>query len=238
MLRTILPCVALLLAACSPREVAPTARDLSMEADLARGGRLYDKWFAEAELTEPTAPHSAYPADAAYAAKPGANWRCKECHGWDYAGKDGAYASGKHATGIAGVLTRSGANADEIISILRDETHGFGEVLGADDLRTLATFVAAGTMDMDGVIDRASAEAQGDVARGRVYYKTICAGCHGSDGKAEEMPVLGAVSRKNPWETLHKILNGQPATEMPALRALDLSVSVDVLTYVQTLPAE
>ena len=31
-------------------------------------------------------------------------WRCKECHGWDYKGKAGAYASGKHFTGIKGVL--------------------------------------------------------------------------------------------------------------------------------------
>ena len=31
-------------------------------------------------------------------------WRCKECHGWDYAGKDGAYGSGDHRTGIVGVL--------------------------------------------------------------------------------------------------------------------------------------
>jgi len=209
-----------------------------MEAGIARGGRLYDSWFDEAGVAAPTAAHSAYPADGAYADKPDATWRCKECHGWDCVGKDGAYASGKHASGIVGVLARSGADVDELARVLRDGTHGYGEVLAADDMRNLALFVAEGSMDTDGVIDRATALAAGDAARGRVYYDTLCAACHGIDGKGEEMPVLGPLARRNPCEALHKIRNGQPASKMPTLRALDLSVSVDVLTYVQTLPDE
>jgi len=65
---------------------------------IARGGQLYDNWMAVVEAEEPEATHPAYPADGKK--KGAATWRCKECHGWDYRGKDGAYAKGSHATGI------------------------------------------------------------------------------------------------------------------------------------------
>ncbi len=37
---------------------------------------------------------------------------------------------------------------------------------------------------------------------------------------------------------MHKILNGQPGADMPAMRALDMQISVDILAYLQTLPKE
>ena len=63
------------------------------EGALARGGKLYDKWYKVVGADAPKKSHPAYPADKKYAAKPKSNWRCKECHGWDYMGKDGAYSS-------------------------------------------------------------------------------------------------------------------------------------------------
>ena len=45
-------------------------------------------------------------------------------------------------------------------------------------------------------------------------------------------------NRKNPWEALHKIRNGQPGQPMPVLRVLPLQDMVDILAYVQTLPAK
>ncbi len=65
---------------------------------IARGGQLYDKWWAVIEAEPPKETHPAYPA--AGKKKGASTWRCKECHGWDYKGKDGAYAKGSHATGI------------------------------------------------------------------------------------------------------------------------------------------
>ena len=232
----------LLVPACAQDGTAPppadTARDISLEDTLARGGRLYDKWYKEAGAEAPTTTHPAYPADGAYAEKPGTNWRCKECHGWDYAGHRGAYSSGKHATGISGVLGKSGASPDEVLAVLRSESHGYGNRLGEDDLRALALFVTQGTLDMDALINRETKQTRGDAGRGKVFYATLCAGCHGDDGKAPDMPALGDVARKNPWEYVHKVQNGQPGTEMPALRALDLSITVDILAFSQTLPGE
>lgn len=42
----------------------------------------------------------------------------------------------------------------------------------------------------------------------------------------------------NPWEVMHKILNGQPDEKMPALRALDRQVTVDIMAHLTTLPKE
>ena len=52
------------------------------------------------------------------------------------------------------------------------------------------------------------------------------------------IPPLGNIAKNNPWEALHKILNGHPDEEMPALRVLDIQVLVNVLAYIQTLPTE
>ena len=48
------------------------------------------------------------------------------------------------------------------------------------------------------------------------------------------MPPLGALSNKNPWETIQKIMNGQPDSQMPALRAFGLQAGGDVLSCLQT----
>jgi hypothetical protein len=58
------------------------------------------------------------------------------------------------------------------------------------------------------------------------------------DGKLpKDMPPLGSLS-DNPWEVMHKVLNGQPGEVMPAMRALDHKVSADLVAYLATLPAE
>lgn len=42
----------------------------------------------------------------------------------------------------------------------------------------------------------------------------------------------------NPWEMMHKVVNGQPAEKMPALRLLDRQVVVDILSHMATLPKQ
>jgi len=209
-----------------------------MESSLARGGKLYDKWYGVIKVDKPTESHPLYPSSANYADKPASTWRCKECHGWDYMGKDGAYASGKHATGIKGISGMKGAEPADVVAILKADEHGFGSVLTNKDLMDLANFVSQGQIDMDPFIDRASKAPQGDAVKGAAYYNTICAGCHGVDGKSpKEMKPFGALM-SNPWEVMHKILNGQPGEQMPALRALDRQIVVDIMAHMTTLPKE
>ena len=109
------------------------------ESAKARGGKLYDKWYAVVGADAPGTSHPLYPADKKYAQKPKSNWRCKECHGWDYMGADGAYKSGKHASGIKGINKAVGRDMGEIIALLKDEKHGYGDKLGDADLKDLAT---------------------------------------------------------------------------------------------------
>ena len=217
--------------------IASGAAIAETESAKARGGKLYDKWYAVLEAEAPSTSHPLYPSDKQYAQKPKANWRCKECHGWDYMGADGAYKSGKHASGIKGINGAAGRDTAEIVAILKDEKHGYGDKLGDADLQDLALFVSAGQVDMDQFIDRASkAPKGGDAAKGAAYYNTICANCHGKDGKQPKGMKSFGKQMGNPWEVMHKILNGQPNEEMPALRALDPQVVVDIMSHMATLP--
>ena len=121
---------------------------------------------------------------------------------------------------------------------MKDKTHGFDGKMDDGAMGAIAMFVTKGQVDMDKFIDRKSKKAMGDTTKGKAYYVTQCANCHGADGKWPkdlEAP-LGKLSAGNPWEILHKILNGQPGEQMPALRALPHQVSADVLAYLQTLP--
>ena len=225
-----------------------TLPDKNMLSSVIRGGRLYDDWFEEKEIVAKPEPnslhpydrkHPAYPKEGAYAKKPRSNWRCKECHGWDYLGNKGAYAQGSHFTGIKGIRGKMAAPREEIIAILKDENHQYEEVLDINDLSDLASFVSKGQIDMDNYILRNTRMAKGDSSKHKSYYVTICANCHGSDGtRMPTIPALGSIAKSNPWEALHKILNGHPDEEMPALRVLDMQVLVDVLAYLQTLPSE
>jgi thiosulfate dehydrogenase len=155
-------------------------------------------------------------------------------------GKDGAYGDGSHYTGLAGIRGAAGADPDTIIALLKSESHGYTEeVFTPEDFRDLALFVSKGQLDMDKYIDRATKAVKGgDAAKGAAYYNTVCANCHGRDGKKPKdmSATIGEEASDNPWETLHKIRNGQPGEKMPALRALPLQAAIDILAYAQTLP--
>ena len=206
------------------------------ESAIARGGRLYDKFFAENKTAKPTTDHPSYIKDGKYGKD--ASWRCKECHGWDYKGKDGAYAKGGHFTGIKGINGAAGKDPAAIAAVLRDKTHGYTEAqLSAKDANDLALFVSKGQGNLAKYLD-ASNKAKGDGAKGAGYYNTLCAGCHGEDGKKiKDGPPLGSVA-DNGAEMMHKILNGQPAEAMPALRAIDHQIAADIAVHLTKLPAK
>ncbi len=209
------------------------------QGSVARGGKLYDKWYKVINAEVPKASHPLYPAsNEKYAGDPKNNWRCKECHGWDGRGAAGTYSSGKHATGIKGIDGYAGGDPAAVVAILSGDAHGYGDKMSAEDLTDLANFVVYGQVDWETYVDAGSKTPKGDAAKGKQVYNTICANCHGADGKQpKEMPPLGSLMG-NPWEVMHKLLNGQPKEVMPALRAVDHQVSADVLAYLATLPKE
>lgn len=205
------------------------------ESPIARGGRLYDKWWGENKAAKPTGMHAAYPVKGGKYANEN-SWRCKECHGWDYKGKDGAYAKGGHATGIKGIAGAAGKEPAQIAALLRDRNHGYSEAqLSAQDVGDLALFVSKGQGDPARYLG-ADNKSKGDAGKGEAYYNTLCAGCHGTDGKkVKDGPPLGSVA-DNGAEMLHKVMNGQPGEGMPALRALDGQISADLTAYLPRLP--
>ena len=219
------------------------AHDLTDVWALARGGQLYDNWMWVLEADEPDQTHPAYPAEGKK--KGAATWRCKECHGWDYKGVDGAYGSGSHFTGIKGVRGVVGMDAEKIHAIIMDETHGFTEkTMPHSAMEKLGLFLSRGQIDTDRYIDRQSTTARGNPRHGAAIFQTICAVCHGFDGtdinfKDEpKTEYVGTVCAKNPWEALHKIRFGQPGVGMVALATLDIDDLVDIVAYCQTLPTK
>ena len=213
-----------------------TLPTLNMDASVVRGARLYDNWQAESGASHLTLPHPAYPRNAFYANDALLTWRCASCHGWDYQGNQGAFATGRNATGIKGIRAMAGVEPARISAILTDSTHRYYAVLKHRDLQYLAHFVSYGQVDMDAVVNRQTRAIRGDASRGASYFRTLCAGCHGLDGLHVGSPPLGSLVRSNPWGALHTVLNGHPAEKMPALRELDRQLLADILAHAQGLP--
>lgn len=208
---------------------------------ISYGGLLYDNWYSVLGV-KTSGNHPSYPKDGKQ--KGTGTWRCKECHGWDYQGKDGAYAAGSHFTGIKGIRQSAGKEPGAIASLLKNDTHSFGTQIPEDAYQALAYFVAYGQIDMDRYINRSTRKAMGDESKGAKIYASTCVKCHGKDGrtlnfkKPDRPEYLGTVAVENPWETLHKIRHGQPGAPMINLLFLSVADQVDVLSYGQTLPVK
>lgn len=223
--------------------------DPSESWKLARGGLLYDNWAAAAGREAPGSTHPSYPKAAKQSGPD--TWRCKECHGWDYKGKDGKYASGSHATGIIGIRGALGRGPESIAELLRDRTHRYtSDMISDADLAHLAAFVSRGQHDSDRFVDPETGNVRDggsstvdQLERGRGIFQTTCAVCHGFDGRrlnfgdGAKSQFIGTEAQSNPWEVLHTIRNGHPGVEMITLRAFPVEDAASVLTYARTLPA-
>jgi thiosulfate dehydrogenase len=208
---------------------------------LARGGILYDNWPAELGI-KLDRTHPAYPGKGRQ--KGETTWRCKECHGWDYRGKDGQYGKGSHYTGITGIRDFVYKDPKSIVKILMDKTHAFEGLIPEEGLEALSLFVTYGQVAVDIYIDPETGKSIGYTAGGGRIFLNTCVKCHGEDGKGmnlgdEKNPqYIGTVANENPWEVLHKIRWGHPGTQMVSLLFLGLNDQLDVLSFCQTLPRE
>lgn len=206
---------------------------------VVRGGRLYDTWYKENGQEAPKDVHPAYPEALPQSINARTTWRCKECHGWDYRGRDGVYGQAEHRTGIVGIQGMADADPATIAAKIQDEQHAYGKLLSPRDVADLANFVARGQLDMDIFIDRETFKARGDATAYVSHYHTICSPCHGPGGReVRTMPPLGRIAADDPWRALHGILNGHPGEPMPPLIALPHEAAVGILAYIQTLPRQ
>lgn len=209
---------------------------------LAAGGRIYDNWWTALGRDEPVDTNPAYPA--AGEQEGSVTWRCKECHGWDYAGVNGVYASGSRFTGISGIRDSFGAPIESIMVTLRNANHPYtSEMITDAELARVATFVSRGQIDMSSFIDAPTRTlTAGNVDRGRGIFQTVCAACHGFDGRMinwgdpGEFNFVGTEASELPDEVMHKIRNQHPGVQMVNMSAFPIQYSIDVLAYAATLP--
>lgn len=208
------------------------------DGDPIRGGRLYDRWWSQAAVSEPVVDHPLWqfrPDQVSNNASAGATWRCTECHGWDYKGVDGQYATGDHRTGFGGILG-STMDAGDMFQLLKDPPsnggnpgilngHDFGTVIADNYINDLVAFVLLGTVDDQDFIDTPSKIFLGNPIAGQQNYEsggTIsqCGSCHGPQGADINFGTvlnpryLGTVATDDPWEFFHRARMGFPGTPM------------------------
>jgi mono/diheme cytochrome c family protein len=224
-----------------------------INADVARGGQLYDKYWVVTGGNAPTGDHALYPS---FGLKSGSDtWRCKECHGWDYIGKDGQYAGGSHYTGIKG-LYPANESLWRAFLIIKDD-HGYGSAGLTDaDIWDLVKFYREGLIDINTILQK-DGTFNGDVSSGQTLYNSgipgfnsngtannsSCSICHNADGTNAVVTGFvnfpGFLSNDNPQEFQHKIRFGHPGSSpaMPATETINGSLGdvADLSAYSQTL---
>jgi len=231
-----------------PGSIVIGADEQGAADSVAFGGLLYDKWWSAAEVDAPDSDQALWATQTTNTRSGSDTWRCKECHGWDYMGVEGAYGSGSHLTGFPGVLASQGSSPDEIIAWIAGTTnadHDFS-AMGDEAVAVLADFLSEGLVDVSPFIDDDKLAVGGDAANGESLYGDTCSGCHGDDGRninfgdEDDPDYVATIAIDNPWEFIHKVRAGQPGTKMPA--GIDLGWSmqdvVDVLTFAQSLPTD
>jgi thiosulfate dehydrogenase len=227
----------------------PTATDPAdyVLADPLRGGLLYDRWWEVTRVPAPTGNHPLYPPVGQQSGS--TTFRCKECHGWDYNGRDGVYGSGSHFTDIKGVFGTA-LHAREMFDLLKadpnDTPNGHDmDAFGMTD-RDIWDVVKMIREELVNTSDFIGPTAQflGDPDIGFLWYENNCASCHGSDGTDLNFGTLldpiyvGTIANENPWEFLQKVRFGHPASPMPAAERILWTDDQlrDVGAYAATLP--
>ena len=215
------------------------------QANVTNGGKLYDNWWtAQGNPSGPTTNHPLWSlkSGTANSSSGQATWRCKECHGWDYAGVSGAYGSGSHYTGFPGILQAQGKSALDVFCAIREGTaarpqHGFNlddpnsPVTSSDisnlsilDLTRFVLDTQRGAVNTTDFIVPDTGVSFGRPSDGlTVYTASGCAAasCHSPGGSLAQTGVsspeeLALLADSNPWEFFHKIRFGHPGSSMPA----------------------
>jgi len=216
--------------------------------ELTEGAQLFDKWYAALHVAPPQDDMPIWSRQSSNTRSGAETWRCSECHGWDYKGVDGEYASGSHATGFPSLISAAAnMNEAEIISHLKGENdpqHDFSPYIPDIALQKVAIFLKEGLIDDAEYINQVSLKViDGDLTHGNELYQTTCSTCHGENGTliifreegVEE--TLADVANRDPFRFLHRTRFGVAGTEMPIGYELGWipADGRDVLMYAQSL---
>ena len=216
--------------------------------DPVNGGKLYDNWFNAIDALPPEGDHPLWKEQVDNPRTGAITWRCKECHGWDYKGAQGANALGSDAyTGFSGVIGAVGMTPDEIRAWLDGRNnldHDFSPYLNEIAINDLIVFLRTRLVDTNLMIDPQRRVALGNGQLGSTNYEEYCSFCHGDDGSqlnfasAAAPMFLGDTALTDPWQVVHKIRFSHPATDLPAAENLGWTLQdvADLVAYTQTLP--
>jgi len=213
---------------------------LPVTASVPRGALIYDEWWTMMGTSAPSTTHPAYPMAGTQTGA--ATWSCVECHGWDYKGAAGDYASGPHHSGVAGVLPAAGNTPLALFTSIQGvgTAHDFGPYLATADVWDLVAFVKSGALDTSTWINPTTGVALGDATAGSTLYTARCASCHGANGATINLgggQGVGERADADPWQVFHHVRWGVPGTSMPGMEeaGLPLSQQSAILAYAQTL---
>lgn len=230
-------------------QVSVSASTYQQESDpVSLGAQIYDDWtsvLADAPL--PVGDHPIWSRQTNNTISGIDTWRCVNCHGWDYQGKEGAYKSGPYSTGFPSLLEASSESSVYLVGALsggNDAQHDFSSLMSEDELNSVVAFIQGGVIDDNQYIDIFTRKIiEGNLSNGEEKYKEACASCHGEDGtqatfRFEGREVaLGTLAVQDPWRFLHRTRFGTArAPEMPI--GYDLGWTAedgrDVAYYVQS----
>ena len=237
------------LAACQSTPVVPPSApeaSASVVVDDARGGRLYDKWYAELDLGfvpgsvgGPRGNGTLEDGRGEVMLDDGHGYRLKNLFGWDLRGADGIYGPRyQNKPYVRAVNLLADERSVEELAVWLE--HGdqdlprLGAVMSPQAIEDLAAFIVAvrtGVLPRPDQLWDLSETAPAnyvlrpgaDMQRGAVQITERC-GCHGPTG--QEITIdgehsLGSYGRAKAYEAWFKVLNGHPGSTMG--RELDLS---------------
>lgn len=235
----------LLLLALSTGNRIPEA---TLLGDPISGGRIYDNWMTALDLKPPQSNQPLWAEQSTNPRNGEVTWRCKECHGWDYKGADGAFglASFRY-TGFPGLSGAIGESQDEVLAWLNgtnNPDHNFADLTNPNAMNDVAAFLRTMQIDAALVIDYQTGLALGDEDNGLSLYLNNCVECHGNSGRAinfsaDGQPLyVGDIASEDPWRALHKLRFGTVTGNMPSAEREGWSLRdiADVLSYAQSLP--
>ncbi len=219
-----------------------------LNPDVPRGATLYDKWYTVLNKPAPAGNSPIWSRQTTNTRSGPDTWRCVECHGWDYKGKDGAYATGNHATGFPGVWdavqTLSQADIVAVLKGSKDPAHNYAPYMDDASLNQLAVFLKMALVDDNQYIDPVTLKIKGgNLGHGKTLFTQNCGICHAADGTKIAISFdgttvsFGKISASDPWRFLHKTRFGTPGTQATIGYNLGWSAQDgrDVLLYAQTL---
>jgi len=218
-------------------------------AKASGGGQLYDKWYSVLAVKTPDGDMPLWKNQTTNTRKGASTWTCRECHGLDYLGAAGMYATGAHKTGFPGIFAAAAKSEQDLTAALKGQTdpkHDFSKVLNDAQISALVHWVKNEMFDVASKVKPDGVSVDGDKVHGQALFEQTCIQCHGKDGKLlnfktpDAPEYVGTVASTQPQDCMHRVAFGVPGFPMSA--AIDLGMSVqdiaDVCAYSQTLPVK